>query len=602
MNDHSLPPSDQFSAPRVRRTNFFGLEGQDARGKTKEVPEQGDPTDRMVIIEKRNQAWRPGSFGFDSDDSRSIWDKGTTLSTLVVQGIADYTGQNAPAMKSEISGAASNAAFIGIGNVGGSLLKYVSNFIMQRGLGTAFYGVYSICFALVNLAAAIFNLGLDDAMVRYVAIYRKRQQSGLLRGLILFCTALAGLSGILGAVVIFFTAPFLAAVRHNSSYNLIRLLQFMSPLIPLLCMQAVWFGGLQGFKAFKWRIIIQRIILPGFSIILLLIFYFFFHSGKPGGIIGVTTITLVATIISVMLNLYYLLRLNFRLQAKKIEPEQYQTREWFNFATLNFLTSVIDVVLESTDTLLLAFFAINDVAIGQYNAAIKLSAFIALPLTSLNVMFAPTIAELHSSGETHKLEVMFKIVTRWAITFSLPIFCVVTLFSEPILSLSRDRFAQAWPLVIAFAIGSIANAATGSVGYMLLMTGHQKLSFLNSLAAVTVNLVLGIIFTPLFGALGTAISTGLAIAVVNVMRLIQVRVLLNIHPYKWEMLKPIAAAAISSALCGGLLYLLRFQSVYLRLTLIVAFLACYSGFVILFKFSSEDQIVLQALRKKFARP
>jgi O-antigen/teichoic acid export membrane protein len=107
-------------------------------------------------------------------------------------------------------------------------------------------------------------------------------------------------------------------------------------------------------------------------------------------------------------------------------------------------------------------------------------------------------------------------------------------------------------LLIAFAVGAMINAGTGAVGYMLLMTGYQKLSFLNSMVAVAVNIGLGIYLTPRYGAMGTAVSTGLAIVALNIMRLLQVRLLLKMHPYYAEDWKPLAAGLVASAVVGGI--------------------------------------------------
>src|SRR5207248_8215830 len=222
--------------------------------------------------------------------------------------------------------------------------------------------------------------------------------------------------------------------------------------------------------------------------------------------------------------------------------------------------------------------------LGEYGAAIRINSFIAMPLLTLNNIFAPTIAELHSRGETKKLEVMFKLVTKWSNTFSFPIFLITALFSRYLLGISGSGFVAAWPLVIAFGVGSMINAATGSVGYMLLMTGYQKLSFLNSIAAVVVNVVLGVILAPRYGAMGVAVSTGLAIAVVNLLRLFQVRLLLKVHPYRWDVLKPLWAGLISAAPVGALLFLLSsikssftlgHAIVSLELSLIPVFLVGY---------------------------
>jgi O-antigen/teichoic acid export membrane protein len=453
-------------------------------------------------------------------------------------------------------------------------------------------------------------------MVRYVAIYRGKQQPKSLRGLLIFCTTLAGLAGIAGALLLLFFTPTLVThwitlkqhtVANKDLLNrAIALLQLMAPLIPLMTMQVMWFAGLRGFKAFKWRVLTTGILQPSLQIILLALVLIFFRT--KDGITAVAVALFISTMFNTVLNLYFLFRQVERVATS--EPEHYEVREWLTFASFNFLTTIIDTVLDSIDTILLAAFGVTEVAIGQYGAAIRLGNFIAMPLLSINNVFAPTIAELHSKGEMQKLESMFKLMTRWSVMFSLPIFLIMVLFAPYLLALPGPGFVAAWPLLIAFSVGSMINAGTGAVGYMLLMTGYQRLSFLNSLVAVVVNIVLGIQLTPRYGAMGTAISTGLAICALNFMRVLQVRVILKMHPYRWDVLKPVAAGVISAALVVALLYLLRLSHIHttahighsilsIQLLLIPVFLASYVVLIRQFKGSPEDEIVLQALHKKF---
>src|SRR2546429_9735169 len=107
----------------------------------------------------------------------------------------------------------------------------------------------------------------------------------------------------------------------------------------------------------------------------------------------------------------------------------------------------------------------------------KLSNFIQMPLLSLSSIFAPTIAELHSKGETQKLESMFKVVTKWSITFSLPLFLIMVLFSPYVLALPGPGFLSAWQLLIAFHVGILINAGPGTSGLMFIITGYQRLHF-----------------------------------------------------------------------------------------------------------------------------
>ena len=550
--------------------------------------------------------WIPGTIGF-TDTPETLPRapaKEDTFPMMVLRGIATQEGQAVPVMKSEISGAAGSAAVVGVGTVVGNVVKYGNSFLIQRGFGPGPTGLYTVCLSIVTLASSIFNLGLDDAMIRYIPIYRGKKQPHFLRGLTIFCSALAVLAGIIGAIVVIFLTPLIASIKQSP--GLIPILEMMAPFVALTCMQVVWSAGLQGFKAFKWRVLTQRMIIPLVMFALMAVDILFF---RRSALAGVVIVLLISTTVGAVVSLYFLTKMLNRLNAAA--AQQYELREWLGFAAPNFLTSVVDTVLESIDTLLLAFFRISNYAIGLYAAAIKISVFIAVPLQSLNVMFTPTISELYSKGEIEKLKVMFKIVTKWTITFSLPIFWIAVLFSRSLLDLPGKGFGGAWPLLVAFSIGAIVNAGTGSVGYMLLMTGHQKLSFLNSLVAVVVNLILGVVLTPRYGAMGTAIATGLAVAVVNLMRLLQVGLILKMQPYRMDTLKPIVAGLTSAIITGGLLFFLdrlniifypfRVVKLNIDLTLIPVFLAGYIILLALFKLSPEDQIVVEALRRKFKR-
>jgi O-antigen/teichoic acid export membrane protein len=548
------------------------------------------------------QARRPETFAFDikptDKNGSSELDVLDTIPMLVLKDISKRQGPSASEMKSEISQTAGSAAYVSIGNIGGSILKYGSNLLIQRGFGAAAFGLYTLAMSVATLILAIFNLGLDDAMLRYIAIYRAKKQMASMRGLVLFCTGIAGLSGILGAIVMVYTAPFLATVKHSP--ELAPLLVLMAPMVPLLCLQTVWSSGLQGLKEFKWRVLLQRILMPLLFILLLIVTAIFFHT-----LIAIVIATVIYGLASTVLSFYIF----FKRISTMLKPgaEKYEVRDWLGFAAPNFLTSIVDTVLSSIDTLLLAFFAISNVAIGQYAASMKISGFIAMPLVSFGAMFAPMIAELHSQGEHQKLEAMFHIVTKWTITFSLPIFGIATLFSVSLLGISGPQFVAAWPLVIAFSVGSMINVGTGLVGYILLMTGHTKISFLNSLVAVIVDVILGIILTPRYGAMGVAIATGAAVSVVNIMKLLQVRLLVKMLPYQWDVIKPLGAGLISGIITGGLLYLLSLYHLSLQISryhisfdlfLVPVFLAMYVGLLLLFKIGPEDKIVLDMLRKK----
>src|SRR5947207_13193928 len=157
-------------------------------------------------------------------------------------------------------------------------------------------------------------------MVRYVAIYRGKQQTKSLRGLLLFCTTLAGLAGIAGAILLLFFTPSLVTywialkqhqVANKETLNrAISLLQVMAPIIPLMTMQVMWFAGLRGFKAFKWRVLTSNFLQPLLQILSLGLVLVCFRSKDD--IITVAVVLFVSTLLNTLPNRYFLVRTDFR--------------------------------------------------------------------------------------------------------------------------------------------------------------------------------------------------------------------------------------------------------------------------------------------------
>ncbi len=564
------------------------------------VVSSDDEVERVVLISERETI--KASLGCDVDvdyngksaifriDETSQITEYDTIPMMVLKDISSRKGEEIPVMQSEISGAAGGAVVVGLGNILGSILKFGSNYLLQVGFGATLYGLYSVCLSIVILVSSLCNLGLSDTTIRYTAIYRSKGQSSSLNGLLVFCTSIASITGLLGAFCVLLFSFLLANIKHEPT--LAPLMQLMAPMVPLLCVQMVWFSALQGLKLFKWRVISERILTPIVLLVLALLFFFL----SPN-IFNIASATIISILTGVCVSAYFL----YRVMAPSMREtsKRYEVREWISFATFNFLTSITEVILESIDTLLLVLLAVTDLRIGQYSAAVKISDFIAMPLFSLNTMFAPTIAELYSQGEKRKLGTMYQVVNKWTITLSLPLFFIASLFCRSLLQLSGASFVDAWPLLVVSAIGSMINAATGSVGYMLLMTGHQKVSFLNSLVSVVLNIVLGVLLIPKFGAMGTALGTTITLVLMNIIRIFEVRLLLELYPYNWDVLKPLGAACLSALLVGSSLQLFSTAALSIHLLLVPVYMISYIGFLFLFDVSPEDAIVLDALKKKF---
>lgn len=187
--------------------------------------------------------------------------------------------------------------------------------------------------------------------------------------------------------------------------------------------------------------------------------------------------------------------------------------------------------------------------LDAYAAAARVSQVLLLFLTSLNLVFSPFAADLHARGERERLDELFKRSTRWALTATLPLLIVLFVAADDVLRAFSGRFEAGDGALRILLAGQAANVATGSVGFILIMTGFTWLDLVDNVVGVVLLVGLAVGLTAAFGIEGTATAAALSIAALNVVRLVQVRARIGIQPYErsyWRLVLPAAAAALAA--------------------------------------------------------
>jgi O-antigen/teichoic acid export membrane protein len=117
-----------------------------------------------------------------------------------------------------------------------------------------------------------------------------------------------------------------------------------------------------------------------------------------------------------------------------------------------------------------------------------------------------------------------------AFAFSLLAGGAILALGKPLLGLYGPEFAAAFvPLVLL--IGSqIVNSLTGSVGFILTMTGHEKRAAAVTAAAGVLHLSLAVVLIPRWGLVGAAVANSVAAIAWNLTLLVMVWRTLAINP------------------------------------------------------------------------
>ena len=458
---------------------------------------------------------------------------------------------------------------------------YVVKVYVARVLGAELLGVYALGMTLVSLVQLVGCLGLNGAAARYVAVYSANRQHEDLRGFLTRSIGIVFSFNLILSIGLVFWGGWIARHLYHS-----RALAHYIPLFAVLtvlgAVNVFYSQVLGGFKDVAKRTIITNfvgsILVGGLTVILLAL---------GAGMNGYLWAQIVNSIIVVTL----LIVVGWRLTPKaarfawrtlpRIDPEVK------GFAAAAFGMNAMEFLVSQADKVLLGVY-LNPALVGIYVVASSLSALIPLILQSVNQIFAPIIADLHSRKRNDVLEKLFQCLTKWVVGLSLPLAFVVIGFAAPLMSIFGVAFEAGWPVLVIGAVGQVLNCGVGSVGYLLFMSGNQKRLMRVQFCMVAVSLLMNITLIPVLGIIGAALAAAVINVAGNLWNLAEVRKALQIFPYNRSYLALAFPALISAAAVA----VLRFWSTSLArpgLGILLALAASYAVFVALaLKFSLDE--------------
>jgi O-antigen/teichoic acid export membrane protein len=160
-------------------------------------------------------------------------------------------------------------------------------------------------------------------------------------------------------------------------------------------------------------------------------------------------------------------------------------------------------------------------------------------------MFAPRIVVQHARGDRATLGTMLKRVTYWNVVLTLPVFAALLLLSRPLLGLFGGAYEKGAAALTLLAAGQLVNAATGPLGQMINMSGRPYITMLNNAFVAALNVGLCLVLIPRYGVTGAACATVASITLVNLIKLVQVRVIFGVHSFDSRTVRALAVAALA---------------------------------------------------------
>ena len=157
----------------------------------------------------------------------------------------------------------------GIGFTGtfiGMTFAYFSRMIIARFLGPGDYGLISLGFAAMIIAATLSLAGLPAGIQRYVPFYNAKGDKGRIKGTIIGALKISFSLSLILTFLIFFGADWISIhVFHEP--NLTPVLRIFAIGVPFWVLTTIFNSGTIGFQEIKYKVYTMFIFKDTFKLI-----------------------------------------------------------------------------------------------------------------------------------------------------------------------------------------------------------------------------------------------------------------------------------------------------------------------------------------------
>lgn len=394
----------------------------------------------------------------------------------------------------------------------GLAVAFLANIVLARLLGPSGYGAYAIAIGWASVLAIPARLGLDNAALRFVTIYRDRGDVGLLRGLLRTSASAMAVASAFGGVLAI-TAGVVSGSRNVDPWLAAGVALLVFPFAAMGWLSAVIRSFNQIFASQAY----EQLFRPALLIVLLGIAWV---AGARLGAPLALWLTLIAVAIPLVV-----LAVQVRREVAALGPGQADVSErrlWLSVSWPLFLLSLFQEATNQIDLLLLGL--LKDAAsAAHFTAATRLSSLASFGLVAVTTVSGPAIASAFHRGDRATLAGLATMTSQLSLLFALIVVGGLLIFGRTALAAFGPTYPDAYSVLVIVGLASLASAFTGSVGYFLLMTGHERSAAAIMAGALVVAATLDVLLIPTFGAIGAAIGSASGLATWNLAMMIVVR-------------------------------------------------------------------------------
>ena len=407
----------------------------------------------------------------------------------------------------------------------GILIGFVNVLILQPYmLNPDEIGLTRILFSLSTLFATIFPLGLNGVIVKFLPEYRNEKGNHGFLGFILILSS--GFFIIFTIIYFSFKNYFFAQYYANS----ILFWEFSSYVLPISMF--IGFSNLLGiylFATFRSTIptSINDIFVRIYSVLITSLYFL-----KLVNLSSYILLFSIGFLIQTLLLMFYILKKD---GLKTFRSDNYigniiNLKRFMFFAFSMSLMTICNMAIKNIDVLMIGrFLSLEDVAI--YSIAILICSFIELPASALGKIADGKISDYFLNEDWDNLKNIYFESTKILFFIGCFLFLVINLNIVQLLTFLPSKYSNGAVIVNIVSLSALSNMSTGINSSMLLYTNRNRQITVLLIILVILMILLNLIFIPILGLTGAAISVAITFIIFNISKSLMIYYYFKMNPF-----------------------------------------------------------------------
>ena len=392
----------------------------------------------------------------------------------------------------------------------GALTSLLMSWVIARYYGAEQAGLFFLALAIITFLGTATRAGVDISIVRFIGAAEGKNQGVRIQSVTTRALTLTIPLTLLASLVLFFAGDNIAAHVFKKE-ALGPVLVMMGLALPGITLLTVYGMGLQGLHRTVPSVLTLKIAGP--VLFIAIVFQVSFAEANDLAALYAGSMLLAGLVGAALFR--YLRPIN-AIGHKISWPEFKDSSRplWLGQIAQQIMLLSSQIVcgiwLSSQDVALLTT--------AQRTA--MLTPFI---LLAVNMVVTPKFSALYEQKKFSELENLAIDATKLMLIVGMPVALFMLVLSSQIMSSFGPDFAPAAVLLQIITLGQVVNIATGSANMLLVSTGNEDALKFTYYTGAAIAVIVCACLIPVYGVLGGAVATALAIAIQNIATVTMVR-------------------------------------------------------------------------------